>query len=110
MNKLIEIFSRILAIIQGDRVAVQFYTEQVIKSGKWTKASADLRISDITFLNASTAGTIYVNNIPVSPGMGINFACQWNEVNVTDYVIRIENTVTNPLLLVNFKRFEKPVK
>ena len=110
MTQLINIFSRILAIIQGDRLAVQFYTEQVYKSTKWTKASADLCITDISFLNASTAGTIYIGNIPLEPGAGKTFGCQWNEVNVTDYQIRIPSTVTNPLVIIDYKRIEKPAK
>ena len=109
MNKLIEIFSRILAIIQGDRVAVQFYTEQVYKSKKWTKPSGDMNISDVTFYNVSTSGIIYVNRIPIIPGGFKVFSCQWNELNITDYQITIdEATVTDPQVVIDFKKFEKP--
>lgn len=109
MNKLIEIFSRILAIIQGDRVAVQFYTEQVYKSVKWTKPSGDMNITDVTFYNASTSGTVYVNRIPLAPGVSKQFGCQWNELNITDYIITIDPaTVTDPLLVIDFKKIQKP--
>jgi len=94
-------------LLSGKRAKVVFIEENIVASTNWDKPQTQDNISDVTFTNMSTAGTIYVKSVPLEPGQSRAYACDWNEVNTTNYQIRIPSTVIDPLVIVDYKTFNR---